>query len=231
MTRSDIGPYTIVPEWILRTAISAGAVRCYLELGLMANRSTGAAWPSRQTLADRCHVSSRRTVDAWLAELEGVGAITKKARHKGRERIASLYLVQYAAPPSAAEDTTPSAADSAQNQNHLEPEPITIGFVDFWREYPKRVAKAAAERAWAKALQRAEPEDIVAGAIRYRDDSSRRPDYTANPATWLNSDRWLDEEPETSHPLAAVPDIDFEAQQRARWAEEDAAIAALREQA
>lgn len=80
--------------------------------------------------------------------------------------------------------------------------PSTDLFDDFWSTYPKRTAKGAARRAWEKAVKRAEPAVIIAGAARYRDDPQRNPIYTAYPATWLNAERWEDE----FEVLAAAPD-------------------------
>lgn len=76
------------------------------------------------------------------------------------------------------------------------PEPSTeqgIGFSDFWGIYPRRVGKRQAEQAFANALKRASASEIMAGAQRYKDDLTRKPEFTAYPATWLNGDRWLDE--------------------------------------
>lgn len=66
-------------------------------------------------------------------------------------------------------------------------------FAVFWSIYPRREAKAAARKAWDKAIKRADPGRIVAGATRYRDDPARDPQFTAHPASWLNADRWDDE--------------------------------------
>lgn len=66
-------------------------------------------------------------------------------------------------------------------------------FEQFWATYPRREAKGAARKAWDKAITRATPEAITAGAARYRDQPGRDPQYTAHPATWLNADRWTDE--------------------------------------
>jgi hypothetical protein len=66
-------------------------------------------------------------------------------------------------------------------------------FAEFWSTYPKREARAAAQKAWAKAIKRGEPEVIIAGAAAYRDLPDRDPRFTKNPATWLNADCWLDE--------------------------------------
>lgn len=66
-------------------------------------------------------------------------------------------------------------------------------FDEFWSTYPRREAKGAARKAWDKALSRASPTAIIAGAQRYRDQPGRETRYTAHPATWLNADRWTDE--------------------------------------
>lgn len=66
-------------------------------------------------------------------------------------------------------------------------------FVDFWSVYPRREAKGEAAKAWAKATTKADPDEIIAAAVRYRDDPNRDPAYTAHPTTWLNQGRWEDD--------------------------------------
>lgn len=67
----------------------------------------------------------------------------------------------------------------------------------FWPVYPRKVAKAAAAKAFAKvAKEGVDLEAVIAGAVRYRDDGIRQrsdPKYTKHPAAWLNDKRWLDE--------------------------------------
>lgn len=66
-------------------------------------------------------------------------------------------------------------------------------FERFYAEFPRHDGRGAAERAFGKALKRADAEAIVAGAIAYAANPKRDPDFTAMPATWLNQDRWRDE--------------------------------------
>lgn len=66
-------------------------------------------------------------------------------------------------------------------------------FDRFYAVYPKHVGKEDARKAFAKALKKATAETIIAGAERYRDDPTRKPEFTAHPATWLNAGRWDDE--------------------------------------
>jgi hypothetical protein len=67
------------------------------------------------------------------------------------------------------------------------------GFAAFWAVYPRRVAKAAAERAWPKACQRSTPAEIVAAARRYAERPPDDPKFIPHPATWLSQARFEDE--------------------------------------
>ncbi len=63
-------------------------------------------------------------------------------------------------------------------------------FEKFWKPYPEKVGKPAAERAFAKHFK--EIDAITAGLERYIRD--KPPDRQwLNPATFLNQQRWLDE--------------------------------------
>lgn len=67
-------------------------------------------------------------------------------------------------------------------------------FAEFYEAFPRHVGRIAAEKAFANAVAAgADPEALIAGAKRYRDDPNRDPKYTAHPATWLNQGRWMDE--------------------------------------
>lgn len=63
-------------------------------------------------------------------------------------------------------------------------------FKEFWKEYPRKLDKGKAERAFKSALTRASFEDVLAGVIQYANDPNRIDEYTKYPATWLNADSW-----------------------------------------
>ena len=65
-------------------------------------------------------------------------------------------------------------------------------FIDWYLEYPRKESKGVAEKAYAKARKIASAEDLVEGAIRYRDDPNREAQFTKLPATWLNGKCWED---------------------------------------
>lgn len=64
-------------------------------------------------------------------------------------------------------------------------------FDQFWKAYPLKVAKGAAEKAWPKAIKAAPLEVIISGVEWYK---RNKPDDVswAHPASWLNAKRWLD---------------------------------------
>lgn len=85
---------------------------------------------------------------------------------------------------------------SSHNQQPAAHSPKTAeppGFEAFWAVYPKRQDKGHARTAWVKAVRKADPSTITAGAERFRDDPNREPQYTALAATWLNGERWGDD--------------------------------------
>lgn len=84
-------------------------------------------------------------------------------------------------------------------------------FDQFWTMFPNKVGKRDAEKAFAKAIQRASFEIITAGLSRYAAKTDDRP--WCNPSTWLNQDRW-DDAPATvpqRQATAPPPGQDFNA--------------------
>jgi len=64
-------------------------------------------------------------------------------------------------------------------------------FDEFWRAWPNRVAKAAARKAFKKALEVTTLEAILQGVARYIQNKPAYADY-CHPSTWLNQERWED---------------------------------------
>ena len=86
--------------------------------------------------------------------------------------------------PSVEPPVEPSGTDSAR-------EPVT--FAAFYDAYPRKAARPKAVAAYRAALKRASADQILAGAIAYRNDPNRDDAFTAHPTTWLNRDGWNDD--------------------------------------
>jgi Mg-chelatase subunit ChlI len=72
----------------------------------------------------------------------------------------------------------------------------TKEFEQFWENYPKKVAKGAANKALKAVVKAGEFEEMMTGLKQFR--FSPDPQYIPNPATWLNQRRWEDEVVQTT---------------------------------
>jgi hypothetical protein len=102
------------------------------------------------------------------------------------------------------EISPPAVADKEAKAADKEAE-----FEEWYRFYPKHVAKGAARKAyWRARAQGASAEDLKLGAVRYAAQvTGRDPKFTKHPATWLNAECWKDEpdeQPASSDPVSSV---------------------------
>jgi hypothetical protein len=76
--------------------------------------------------------------------------------------------------------------------------PALLGFEAFWKLYPRKVGKGAAERAWAKIRPdeplRAAIMAAIERAMRSQQWTKDGGQFIPHPATWLNEKRWEDGE-------------------------------------
>lgn len=199
--------FSIVPEWVLDAKISDRALRVYAVLARYADNDTLQAFPGRATIAERVRCSVK-SVDRALEELISVGAIEKEHRVKDGVYQSSLFTVIRVGVGTAVTpgvgtrvtlggDTGDARVGTRVTNrtitSELEPENYINEFNEFWNIYPKKADKRVAFRAFVKALKRVDLDVVMAGAGAYRDDPNRKPEFTKNPATWLNADAWENE--------------------------------------
>ena len=86
------------------------------------------------------------------------------------------------------------------------------GFELFWNEYPKHKGKPVAEKAFNKAIKKIDI-DTMLEAIRKQKQSAQwkkeNGQYIPYPATWLNQERWADEDDKEKYDgvLEALEDL------------------------
>jgi len=97
------------------------------------------------------------------------------------DREVPTTQLPHSAAPSATAPTLVKDDDSA--------------FDEWWKVYPRKVAKQDARKAYRAARKTASAERLLDGARRYRADTTRQDQFTAYPASWLNAGRWDDEGP------------------------------------
>jgi hypothetical protein len=170
------------------------------------------AWPSQATIAAKASISIRtvqRAVNSlvaagylWMEKGAGGSANCREDRRPHRytiniKRLRGDILTtrdDRGDIDDGNEATlAPTTGRQSRPMNHPnKPSNETSEFDVFWKAYPIKVGKAAALKAWVKAIKVETADVIIAGAIRYADDPNRHPSFTAHAATWLNAHRWND---------------------------------------
>lgn len=75
-------------------------------------------------------------------------------------------------------------------------------FEIFWKTYPRKVGKAAAQKAWLRAKNRPNLDTVISALIwqmQHGDLSRAELQFIPHASTWINQERWADErtKPET----------------------------------
>jgi len=86
---TSIGPFGMIPLSVLEADISAGAFRMFAVLASWASGQTHEAFPSRESIAERCGCSER-SVSRLIRELEDAGLCIVHQRGKQRTNVYDL---------------------------------------------------------------------------------------------------------------------------------------------
>lgn len=68
---------------------------------------------------------------------------------------------------------------------------LNTSFADFWSNYPRKIGKGAALKAYKKALTKTDAETILKAVKGYPWSSDR--EFIPHASTWLNAERWTDD--------------------------------------
>lgn len=171
------------------------------------------AWscfPSVAQLAEYT-CQGEKTVRDHLDALEQDGIITRNRQRRedgtlGRYRFTIQRRNLPVAKFARGEKQPEPPANFATHNPHKNHQYVSSGareafdFDRFWTEYPNKVGKRDAEKAFERALKRVDLPELMAGLARYVAKTDDRP--WCNPATWLNQDRWTDQ-PAQAQPRAS----------------------------
>jgi DNA-binding MarR family transcriptional regulator len=197
------------PLFTWRTAITESDLRptsrhVALTLSLYMGEKGDHAWPAVTTLAEDTGLD-RRTVQRALRELQDSGwlAVRIGGGHATSRYVGLIPEGRHRTAP--AESAASEAADDRPGGGVAPPESVITTptprqvlsvdwFEKFWKLYPRKVEKQGARRRFEAIIQRGvDPELLIAGARRYRDDPNREQAFTKHPTTWLNNGCWDDE--------------------------------------
>ena len=209
-------PFAIVPLGMLGT-VSASAVCVYAVLSEAANQHQ-TSWPSKATIGDRTGLSAR-TVQRCIAELRDAEWIRVSERNRNNgSQTSNTYAVMRVRgdtgvlPPQDMGVSPPETAMSPPEPDPEEPDPIGSEllfsivhpqadeqpnekhFDIWWAEYPRKVRKPEARRAYAKAIKKVSHDRLLEAMRDYRDLDHRVAEgYILHASTWLNQECWDDE--------------------------------------
>jgi hypothetical protein len=130
--------------------------------------------------------------------VEGVGRKPPEGREETSSTPSSKKVIT--TPPSDDGDETVQSTESRARTPRLTIAQ-TAAFDDWWNEWPYKVDKGAARKAYAKALKITDASCLLSGLLAQVETlrEAMKPDpvnkkvYCPYPATWLNGERWNDE--------------------------------------
>lgn len=179
----------------------------------------GACWPSSGRLSEKTGLG-RSAVLGHLKALEDSGLIVRPTRRRHKDGSLSTYEYQlvgevivkpgdpeaYVQNPDVGEDALGPETESLGSDNKVprsriwtaEPS-LTVSnrqenarFDEFWEQYPRKVAKQDALKAWKKlkADETADALEALPGHLRKWAKMESK--FIPHPASWLNGRRWED---------------------------------------
>lgn len=209
-----MSPFSVVPiEAFTDKRLTLEQLRVLGVLYSFKNKESNTVFPSRDAIAERCGMH-KANISMATSGLEKLGWVSKEG--KGGHSRATRYTLHIpetvaqsatvAGQTTVAQSATGGVADQATRlpvaesatRKEQSSEQTTYGqFDDFWNQYPKKVSKAEAEKAWRKLKPKGQLlVDLMAGLDRQkvsRDWQKENGQFIPHPATWLNKRRWEDE--------------------------------------
>jgi predicted AAA+ superfamily ATPase len=181
------------------------------------NGETGECFPSINRLADVCEMS-RRSVEGHLDILETLGLIQRVNQYRDTGgKTSNKYILGLSENVSEQDDTQnlrmvceKSAQGDTQNlrMNNLginnlgketnksssDDDGVDYYFDQLWEEYPRKVGKAQAKKAFKTASKKINFYDLLPKFEAYvLTLEGKETQFIPHLATWLNGERWKDE--------------------------------------
>lgn len=165
--------------------------------------SSGTCYPSIDRITELGCMSRSSAIRAinWLVEN---GYIERHSGGKGKPSLYQFTILKEETMTNSSVTQTHKGNNVIKLDNYISPSGVTVtpntkgyvvtGFDDFWQAYPRKVGKGHARLAYAKAIKKAPPEDIMAAVILFSAAmEGKEKQFIPHPTTWLNGERWEDD--------------------------------------
>ena len=228
--------YASLPEHVLTAwpRLSPAAAKVTVALASFMDKA-GRCYPGREAIMAKAGIRRRNTFAGAIRELEGKGLIVLRRRFQ-RTRYYSWTAEALVSETDTSDPQEVSESDTLTAPKGIEKRAVKVSQNDtlnntkeqktlsrrtatkdgaafdvFWTAYPRKVAKTAAKKAWAKINPGPELVEQMLAALEVQGRSDQWTRYGGKfvpyPATWLNGERWLDETIEAAGP-SAIPSRD-----------------------
>lgn len=148
------------------------------------------------------HQRSRDEVEAISAKRSEAGRLGGRNRHLAKQSAEQT-------PGNAKQTGSKSKPDTeTETEKNTTAAAAAAEFESWWEMYPRKVGKAAAAKAYAKARREVgalELVDGLANATQVWKATETEGRFIPHPATWLNAGRWADEVALPGMPGAPAP--------------------------
>jgi uncharacterized protein YdaU (DUF1376 family) len=124
------------------------------------------------------------------------GWVNQRADQEIQQYRAKIEQASRAGKASAERRFNAGSTDVQPTINH---KPITNNQIDidrfelFWKQYPRKIAKPNALKAWLKIKPNDQLSQKMIDAVKQQKLSDREIQFVPHAATWLNGNRWEDE--------------------------------------
>jgi DNA-binding transcriptional MocR family regulator len=151
------------------------------------------------------------TIKSAVKELELLGYLTRseKQEHNLDGTFADYVWTTAdpfqnpatAKPASGKQDTKNTISKEEQSIKNKQENISSEKFDEFWKLYPKKVAKADALKAWNKATKKKTADELLAFTKAYAESKLPEMTYIPYPASWLNKELYESVEVAEAKPL------------------------------
>jgi predicted transcriptional regulator len=137
---------------------------------------------------------SEKTIFNILKRLKEAGVLFAEKKDKNPLNHTLYYRLDYEKFENAISQDLPDRTSKVYDNtiNTETTKNYSESFENFWKLYPRKIAKGNAEKAWEKINPDEKLVADIVAAIAKQKPTWTDPKFIPHPATWLNGKRWLD---------------------------------------
>jgi len=199
--------FTQIPnDWVRDSRLSLKAIGLLTQL--MSHRP---GWNMSISSLARFNKTGVDTIKSAVKELELLGYLSRSEKQEHNEDGTFADYLWTTADPFQNPDTVKSVSGKQDTKKNIlkeeqpiknKQENISLGSFDqFWELYPKKVAKADAQKAWNKATKKKTADELLKLTKAYAEGKLPEITYIPYPASWLNKELYESVELAEAKPL------------------------------